>query len=139
MNMGNDTDKIPIDREPGFPNLDALPDDELKEFADEFREALNQADLAIRGWELATGERRRKARWKRRKDRRIIECWRNANEIGRGKFIFIITQSTFEQIIQYIEEVGGYSSEEVVGYEPNDRLIKTTTYEANVTISCPYG
>ena len=115
MNMGNDTDRIPIDREPGFPNLDALPDDEFKELADEFREALHEASIAIRGYELATGEERRKLEWRRRKDRRIIECWRNANEIGRGKFIFIITQTTFEQIIEHIECIGGYSADQVVG------------------------
>ena len=114
MMKGSYTENTPISSEPDFPNLDALADDELKELADDFREALHQANIAIRGYELALGEERRKARWRRRKDRRIIECMRNADEEGRGKFIFIITQRTFEQIIQYIEDAGGYSSEEVV-------------------------
>ncbi|MCH8838485.1 MAG: hypothetical protein IIA60_11930 [Candidatus Marinimicrobia bacterium] len=114
MMDGSDTNNTPISSEPDFPNLDASSDDELKELADDFREALHGANIAIRGYELAMGEERRKARWRRRKDRRIIECWRNAHEEGRGKFIFIITQPTFEQIIQYIEDAGGYSAKAVV-------------------------
>lgn len=91
-----------------------MPHDELKAVSDRIRDALHGAAFAFRGHQLAADEEYRKVKWRRRKDHRLIECWRNAGESGRGKYVFIVTKPTFEQIIQYIEDAGGYSAEEVM-------------------------
>lgn len=110
----NETKDTPTSSKPELPDWDALNDKEVKAVSDKLSMELEKLSGIFRGAELYYQEVARKVRWKRRKDHRIIECWRNAAEEGRGKFTFIITKDTFERIIQYIEDAGGYSSEEVV-------------------------
>lgn len=114
MKEKSGTAKTPDNASSSFTDLPALPEDDLKASSNALRDNLHAVTRALRGFELVALEESRRTRWQRRKDRRIIECSRNARESGRGKFVFIITKPTFERIIQYIEESGGYFAQEVV-------------------------
>ncbi len=132
MNENNRTTKTPDNASSDLPDRATLPDDDLKATSGAFRDAFDGLSRTLRGSYLVVLEESRRIRWQRRKDRRIIECHRNSIEPGRGKFVFIITRTTFERIIQCIEESGDYFAQEVV------RILMAMYYDgANFTETGP--
>lgn len=98
---------------PVSPEESGGPDQTALDLA-QMSDALRQGFEMVRAQDLLAQEKRRKAKLKMKKDRRIAEYRQNQDRIGRGKYSFIISRSTFEQIVECIRSSGAYKKIEIV-------------------------